>query len=87
LCEEGVVERVRMPRLIGADTPVTEELPRFVQDLALALNRQLVRSVACGPQACARERLAPLSWQQVYARIQPLYRELTAASGRPCGTP
>jgi glycosyltransferase involved in cell wall biosynthesis len=79
LCEEGVVERVRMPRLIGADTPVPEALPRFVQDLALALNRQLNRSVACGSQACAPERLTPLSWQQVYARIQPLYHEITAA--------
>ena len=76
LCDEGLVERVRLPRLIGPDTPMPEDLPRFVEELVEALNRQLARSVACGRASGADCRLAPMSWAGVFGRIRAAYQEL-----------
>jgi hypothetical protein len=71
------VERVSLPRLIGPDTPVADDLPRFVEELAAALNRQLARSLAWGRASDAACRLAPMSWKGVFEKIQAGYRELT----------
>lgn len=79
LCDEGLVERVRLPRLIGPDMPMAEELPRFVEELAAALNRQLARSMACGRASGADCRLAPMSWGGVFGRIQAAYQELAGS--------
>ncbi len=76
LCGQGVVARVALPRLIGADTPVAEDLPRFETALAEALNRQLACAVAAGRVAAGEGRLAPLSWSGVFDRMRAVYREL-----------
>lgn len=76
LCAEGVVERVPLPRLDGPDTPVPDDLPAFVTRLAAAVSRQLDRRVACGQEAPACTRLAPLSWSGVFGRIEAVWREL-----------
>ena len=76
LCAEGFVERVPLPRLIGADAPVADDLPHFVEELAEALNRQLARSLECGRSSDAACRLAPLSWKGVFEKMQAGYREL-----------
>jgi glycosyltransferase involved in cell wall biosynthesis len=77
LSANGCVERVSLPRLIGPDTPVADDLPRFVEELAAALNRQLARSLAWGRASDAACRLAPMSWKGVFEKIQAGYRELT----------
>jgi len=76
LCGEGVVARVTLPRLIGADTPVAEDLPRFEAALAEALNRQLACAVAAGRVSAIGGCLAPLSWPGVFDRVRAVYREL-----------
>jgi len=76
LCAEGCVERVSLPRLIGADTPVADDLPRFVAELAAALNRQLARSLECGRPSDAACRLASLAWKEVFDRMRTAYQEL-----------
>jgi glycosyltransferase involved in cell wall biosynthesis len=76
LCDEGLVERVRLPRLVGPDMPIGEDLPRFVEALTEALNRQLARSVACGRASGADCRLAPMSWEGVFGRIRAACQEL-----------
>jgi hypothetical protein len=76
LCANGCVERVSLPRLIGADTPVADDLPRFVVELAAALNRQLARSLECGRATDVLCRLAPLSWKGVFEKMQAGYNEL-----------
>jgi len=76
LCAQGFVERVPLPQLIRADTPVADDLPRFVEELAEALNRQLARSLECGRTLDAACRLAPLSWKGVFEKMQAGYREL-----------
>jgi glycosyltransferase involved in cell wall biosynthesis len=76
LCAQGFVERVPLPQLIKADTPVADDLPRFVEELAEALNRQLARSLECGRALGVACRLAPLSWKGVFEKMQAGYREL-----------
>jgi hypothetical protein len=70
------VERVPLPRLIGPDTPRSEDLPAFVERLAEALNRQLARSLECGRPVDMRCRLEPLRWAGVFERMQSSWREL-----------
>jgi len=78
LCAEGFVERVPLPRLNGPDTPVADDLPAFVEQLAEALNRQLVRSLECGRPADTHCRLEPLTWAGVFGCMQSSWRELVA---------
>ncbi len=80
LCEEKVVETVPLPRLIATDTPVPEDLPRFVEELAQALTRQLARVAECGAPRQIACRLAPLSWVGVFDRVAAEYRELAGLS-------
>jgi hypothetical protein len=69
---------VPLPRLIGPDTPVAEDLPDFVERLAEALNRQLARSLECGRPADMHCRLKPLTWAGVFQRMESSWRELIA---------
>jgi len=79
LCADRVVEKVPLPRLTGPDTPVSEDLPRFVDDLADALSRQLEMAAACRGEAGIACRVAGLSWEGVFERIQAAYLELVGA--------
>ncbi len=78
LCENGHVERVALPRLDGPDTPVAEDLPRFVAELAAALTRQVKRTLECGRTPEADCRLEPLTWEGVYTRIEAEWNDLSA---------
>lgn len=81
LCAGKVVERVPLPRLISADQPHPEDEPAFVENLALALERQLDRCQG-GAGLAPRELsglLAPMTWAGVFARILGAYQELAAA--------
>jgi len=80
LCAEKVVETVPLPRLIATDTPVSEDLPRFVEELAQALTRQLARVAECAAPRQIACRLAPLSWEGVFDRVAAEYRELAGLS-------
>lgn len=82
LCAEGVVETVPLPRLVGTDRPVGEDLPRFVADLARAITRQLARAAACEAPPATADRLQSLTWKAVFDRVAVAYREL-AEIGRP----
>ncbi len=79
LCDEGLVERVHLPRLVGPDMPMAEDLPRFAAELAEALNRQLARSVACGRSFTVDCRLAAMSWEGVFDRVRAAYRQLAGS--------
>jgi glycosyltransferase involved in cell wall biosynthesis len=76
LCAEGVVETVALPRLVGTDTPVAEDLPRFVADLAGAITRQLARAAACEAPPATAGSLQSLTWKAVFDRVAAAYREL-----------
>jgi hypothetical protein len=77
LCADGLVERVPLPRLVGADTPVPEDLPEFAARLTAAIERQLAAALACRRPSAPDERLRPLTWSGVFERIDDAYRELT----------
>lgn len=60
------------PRLEGADVPVAADLPAFVQRLEAALDAAL----DAPPPGDLTARLAPFRWGAVYARVEPIWREL-----------
>ncbi|MCU0563587.1 MAG: glycosyltransferase [Desulfobacterales bacterium] len=83
-CADGRVERVPLPRLVGADTPVPEDLPEFVARLTAAIERQLAAALVCRRPSAPDDRLRPLSWSGVFERIASTYRELMV---QPAGDP
>lgn len=84
LCADRVVERVPLPRLLDPDTPFAEDLPKFVEDLAGAMSRQLQAAAAC-PAAGIACHVAEFAWEEVFARVQKVYRELTTIYSSTCG--
>jgi len=74
LCEEGLVERVPMPRLVGLDTPHPDDVPVFVDDLAAALSVQLRRAASRSNRPDAACHLAPLTWRGVFEKVKAVYR-------------
>ncbi len=80
----GVVERIAphldeyldlvpLPRLVGIDQPVVDDLPRFVADLESGLNLAVGRA-ATGPPTTA---LAPFTWDAVFGRVERIWNRLT----------
>ncbi len=66
----GMIDRVPCPRIRGADEPVAEDLPRFVDDLARGLE---------GRAPLAPPSLAPFTWNAVFARIESVWQNLVHA--------
>ncbi|MGD8368867.1 MAG: glycosyltransferase family 4 protein [Desulfobacterales bacterium] len=79
LCEEGLVERVPMPRMVGLDTPHPDDIPGFVDDLAAVLDVQLRRAASRKDRADAACRLAPLSWRGVFEKVRAAYMSFCSA--------
>ena len=77
---------VPLPRLAGVDTPVAEDLPTFVADLARAMAVALARPAitAHGPGwdsalSCTdalHRAVAPFTWASVFSRIETVWKEL-----------
>ncbi|MEW5908381.1 MAG: glycosyltransferase family 4 protein [Thermodesulfobacteriota bacterium] len=80
LIEDGFVEPVPLPRLIGPDRPDPHDLPKFVSSLAEAVTRQLERAGACDSDVDFSCRIAPLSWKEIVKKIEAGYRELIPSS-------
>jgi glycosyltransferase involved in cell wall biosynthesis len=80
LVEEGFVETVPLPRLIGPDRPDPRDLPEFVEALAQAVNRQLERAAACESNPDFSRWLAPLSWKEIVKQIEAGYLGLASFS-------
>ncbi len=70
----GILERVEMPALAGPDEPIVDDLPAFVAHLGGAIDGAL----DAGPidSAGLDRRLAPFTWDAVFARIETVWREL-----------
>jgi len=75
LCAQGFVERVPSPQLIKADTPVADDLPRFVEELAEARTgsrqkpwnadgrRCRLPAGAASGKGCLKKRRGTGNWQ------------------------
>lgn len=74
----GWIELVPPLATVDADRPIAEDVPRFVADLARALERRLARPAAEGERRELAGRLAGHSWEAVFARYEGLYE---AAAG------
>jgi len=70
---DGAVEVVPLPRLVGADVPLEEDLPAFVRDL----QRGLERALAAG-RPPAPPDLRAFTWRAVFERVQRVWLESLA---------
>jgi glycosyltransferase involved in cell wall biosynthesis len=65
------LDLVPLPRLAGIDQPVSENLPRFVDDLVVALGGALeAESQNTAPD------LGHFTWGAVFGRVEKIWREL-----------
>ncbi len=76
--DDGIISLVPLPRLIGPDVPRDEDLPRFVNNLRVAINKQIdnvrqQQSYCCPP---LEERLRENTWERIFARVMEIYREV-----------
>jgi glycosyltransferase involved in cell wall biosynthesis len=74
--EAGHVELVPALATTRADEPVASDVPRFVADLAAALNRKLARKHTAESRRTLAHKLLPHSWSEVFNRYEQIYCEL-----------
>jgi glycosyltransferase involved in cell wall biosynthesis len=67
------LELVPLPRLTGVDTPLDEDQPRFVDDLACSLTTALARTPLAAPPVVA---LRHFTWSAVFRRVAAQWRAL-----------
>jgi glycosyltransferase involved in cell wall biosynthesis len=65
------LDLVPLPRLEGIDEPVTEDLPRFVDDLEAAL-----RGATTAPVRDAPGGLEEFTWRTVFQRVERVWKEV-----------
>jgi len=68
---EGLLTLVPLPRLLGADEPLTEDLPAFTAALAAAVRQSLSTE---GPAVTAA--LEPFTWRAVFQRVEQVWHDL-----------
>jgi len=68
---------VDLPRLCGADEPLAADLPRFVNDLATALEGALADAASLGPSHLPPAALAPFTWPAVFERVAAVWQTVT----------
>lgn len=73
LCEQGLVERIPMPRLVSLDTPHPEDVSTFIDRLAEAVTTQLERAAAKPHRDDVACHLAPLTWGGVFEKVKAVY--------------
>jgi glycosyltransferase involved in cell wall biosynthesis len=78
LVKSGIVELVPLPKLIGPDVPDPSGLPRFTEDIAAAVERQLHR---CGQDEPDWEgeitcTIESMNWQGVFSRVKKVYKQV-----------
>ena len=79
--ERGWVELVPPLRTTRADEPVLDDVPRFVDELAAAMARQLARAGDVAWRRALAAELSPHSWAAVFERYERVYGEV--ATPRP----
>jgi len=77
--ERGWVELVPPLRTTRADEPVIDDVPRFVDDLAAAMARQLARSGDVAWRRALAAELPAHSWSAVFERYERVYGEVATA--------
>ena len=68
-----------------ADKPVVADVPRFVADLAAAIERQLTRPQPTASRRALAEQLLTHSWSEVFNRYERIYSEMLSSSDRRSG--
>ena len=68
------LELVPLPRMVGADRPVQADLPRFVDNLAAAIEKSLARPMV----EAGDEVTKAMTWSAVFRRIETVWKRLIA---------
>lgn len=78
LLQSCIVERVLMPPLAGPDIPDQAGVPKFIEDLAAAISRQLSRCMGEPPdwEGEILHEIGPLSWQGIFQKVRDVYGEV-----------
>lgn len=71
------LELVPLPRMTGADTPLEEDIPAFVEALSQAIEIAFQKSVRSVPGEARIEALGPFTWEAVFSRVEVVWRELS----------
>jgi glycosyltransferase involved in cell wall biosynthesis len=75
----AAMELVDPPRLMDVDTPVAEDLPRFVEDLEGAIHAALTKGPLGDPEKSLPGALDPFTWASVFRRVQGVWSSLMGA--------
>ncbi len=67
------IELVPLPRLVGADSPVPEDLPAFVDNLAKSIETALEKPVL--DKQGLTQALEPFTWSAVFRRVERVWLE------------
>lgn len=70
------MERIALPRLEGPDTPLTEDLPLFVDRLESALASALGRGSIGNPAVTLPGALEPFTWSAVFRRVEKVWKSV-----------
>ncbi len=76
---DRVLDRVSLPRLIGPDVPVPEDLPAFVTALEDRIEAVLRMPPLGDPAKTMPDVLRPFTWDAVFARIERIWLEVIDA--------
>jgi glycosyltransferase involved in cell wall biosynthesis len=74
---ENSLELVPLPRLETADCPVAQDLPRFVDQLAQAIELSLTKE----RQENAGQLVAGMTWRAVFEQIEAVWQQMISEYG------
>ena len=77
--DRGFIDLVPPLETMNADDPVASDVPRFVNDLAAAIERRLASPLDDDARRDLASQLAPHSWPHVFDHYEEIYRDVTAA--------
>lgn len=70
------LDLVKLPRLVGPDTPVQDDLPRFITNLCEAITLALTRPSIVEHAALHKAMVEPYTWDAVCIRTESVWRRL-----------
>lgn len=68
------LDLVPLPRMAGPDTPVSDDLPAFVDDLTTALRKALAGPPVDSASPQIKKALRPFRWASVFQRVESIWR-------------
>lgn len=76
--DEALVSLIQIPRLQGVDTPLSEDEPNFIHEIAAALNKTvlLAKKQPFLPRNILERSIRDFTWGTVFGEIEKVYVDL-----------